>query len=105
MKVVLEGTEEQIKNLKSLIEYGDNDLPVIKTEYQVENLWSIADVQSMFYCTEDEAMEVLEQALTAEHVMERIWDSIYATGISEGLTERSEDISKKHISRPEKSQN
>ena len=30
----------------------------------VDNLWTIEDVQSRFNCTDDEAQEVLEQALT-----------------------------------------
>lgn len=29
MKIIFEGTEEQIKNLKLLVEHGDNDLPKI----------------------------------------------------------------------------
>ena len=76
MKIVFEGTEEQIKNLKLLIECGDNDLPNIREDYQTENLWRVADVKSKFNCTDDEALEVLEQALTNDATMEQIWFAI-----------------------------
>jgi len=76
MKIVFEGTEEQIKNLKLLIELGDNDLPNIRNDYQTENLWCVADVKSKFDCTDDEALEVLEQALTNDATMEQIWFAI-----------------------------
>ena len=42
----------------------------------VDNLWTTEDVKSRFNCTEDEAQEVLEQALTNEATMERIWYAI-----------------------------
>ena len=42
----------------------------------VENLWTTEDVKSRFNCTEDEAQEVLEQALTNESTMEQIWYAI-----------------------------
>ena len=89
-KIIFEGTEEQIKNLKKLIgnklfsflikmlliEHGDNDLPKIRDDYQKENLWCVEDVQSKFKCTKEEALEVLEQALTNEATMEQIWYAI-----------------------------
>jgi len=42
----------------------------------VDNLWTTEDVKSKFNCTEDEAQEVLEQALTNEATMEQIWYAI-----------------------------
>ena len=42
----------------------------------VDNLWTTEDVKSRFNCTEDEAQEVLEQALTNESTMEQIWYAI-----------------------------
>ena len=42
----------------------------------VDNLWTTEDVKSKFNCTEDEAQEVLEQALTNESTMEQIWYAI-----------------------------
>lgn len=44
--------------------------------YQVANLWNIVDVQSRFNCTDEEALEVLEEALTNEATMEQIWYAI-----------------------------
>jgi hypothetical protein len=44
--------------------------------YFVDNLWSTQDVTDRYECTEEEAQEVLETALTNEWVMEQIWFSI-----------------------------
>jgi hypothetical protein len=44
--------------------------------YYVENLWSVKDVQTRFKCTDDEAQEILDQALSSESTMEQIWFDI-----------------------------
>ena len=51
-----------------------------KRGYFVDNLWTTEDVQSKFNCTEDEAQEVLEQALTNDATMEQIWFAIECHG-------------------------
>lgn len=43
----------------------------------VDNLWTTEDVESRYHCSEDEAQEVLEQALTNEATMEQIWFAIH----------------------------
>ena len=59
--------------------------------YFVGNLWTIDDVQSRFNCTDDEAQEVLEQALTNEVTMEQIWFAIQFHGEYEfELTEKDD---------------
>jgi hypothetical protein len=75
-RIVLEGTEEQMENLKALIEHGDNDLPKMREDYQTGNLWCVEDVQGIYDCDEDVAMDVLECALTSESTMSCIWDNI-----------------------------
>lgn len=40
--------------------------------YYVDNLWHINDVMDVFECNEQEAQEVLNDALTNPHVMETI---------------------------------
>lgn len=44
--------------------------------YFVDNLWCVDDVQSKYNCTEEQAQEILEKALTNEATMEQIWFSI-----------------------------
>lgn len=85
MKIVFEGSEEQINNLKLLIEHGDNDLPKIRNDYQTENLWSVEDVKAIFNCTDEEALEVLEEALTNDATMQQIWYAIKFHGEHNGL--------------------
>ena len=44
--------------------------------YFVDNLWNIEDVQDRYECDEDTAQDILDQALTNEGTMERIWIAI-----------------------------
>lgn len=53
--------------------------------YYVNNLWHVKDVQSKFDCSEEEAMDVLEEALTSDSTFEAIWFNIDYFGQEEGL--------------------
>ena len=44
--------------------------------YYTDNLWHIDDVKSSYECTDEEAYEVLNDALKNEATMEQIWLSI-----------------------------
>ena len=44
--------------------------------FQVANLWSLPDVMDNYECSEEEAMNLLEQTLTNDHVIESIWASM-----------------------------
>lgn len=44
--------------------------------FQVANLWSLQDVMDNYECSEEEAMNLLEQTLTNDHVIESIWASM-----------------------------
>ena len=44
--------------------------------YFVDNLWKVEDVQDRYECDEDTAQDILDQALTNEGTMERIWIAI-----------------------------
>jgi hypothetical protein len=44
--------------------------------YFVDNLWKTCDVTMNYDCTEEEAQEVLEGALTNEAIFEQIWMDI-----------------------------
>ena len=74
-RIVLEGTEEQMINFKLLLEYGDNDLPTVREDYQTENLWSVGDMEN-WDCTKEQALDILHDALTNDATMEQIWLAI-----------------------------
>jgi hypothetical protein len=58
--------------------------------YFVDNLWHIEDVQQNYNCTDEQAMEVLEGALTNDYSQQQIFEAIdYEVG-NMGLT-RKED--------------
>ena len=84
-RIVLEGTQEQIKNALELLNKGNKDLPTARTDYQTENLWTVEDAQHKFKCDKDEALELLHSALTNEATMEQIWLSIDMLGEDMGL--------------------
>jgi hypothetical protein len=44
--------------------------------YFVDNLWSVSDVTDLYECTEEQAYDVLDKALTNEWVVEQIWFAI-----------------------------
>ena len=53
--------------------------------YYVNNLWHVNDVHSRFDCSKDEAMNVLEEALTSDSTFEAIWFNIDYLGQEERL--------------------
>jgi len=90
-KIVFEGTKEQIENLTNflLTQYGD--FPRVNRDYQTANLWCVEDVQANYECDEDEAMQVLEEALTNDATMEQIWFAIHHHAENMGLERKDED--------------
>jgi len=55
--------------------------------YFIRNLWHVDDVKGMFRCTDEEAQDVLDDALTNDATMEQIWLAIGIVGESKSLTE------------------
>ena len=62
-----------------------------KEGYFTDNLWTVHDVQGIFKCTDEEALEVLNKALTNEQTMEQIQYSIREFGEIAGYEEIDED--------------
>lgn len=52
----------------------------------VDNLWHVDDVKGKFECTDEEAQDVLRDALKNEATMEQIWYAIGFHGEDENLT-------------------
>lgn len=96
MKLIFEGSAEQIQRLKDefdmlVIEHGEDNLPQIKNDYyQIENLWCVEDVTHKYECTPEEALGVLEAALTNEATMEQIHFSIEVEADIDGLNKKED---------------
>ncbi len=58
--------------------------------YYVDNLWCAEDVLSNYSCTDDEAQEILDQALTNNATIEQIWYAISFHAEEIGLIKREE---------------
>jgi len=58
--------------------------------FYVYNLWQVSDVQNMFECTDEQAQEVLHDALTNDYISEQIFSSIKDIAEMNGLVEKKE---------------
>ena len=58
--------------------------------YYTDNLWCVEDVQNNYDCDEDQAQEILDQALTNEATMEQIWFALNYHAEEEGLIKKEE---------------
>jgi hypothetical protein len=91
MKLVFEGTEEQLENLKALVKNSKENLPEHNDNYQVNNLWHVNDVKINYVCEDEDAMDVLESALHNEATMAQIWFAIHLEADYLGLKKKSFD--------------
>lgn len=62
-----------------------------KNGYQTYNLWHIDDVKSDYKCTDEEAHEVLVDALQNDATMEQIWFAIHFHADEIGLKRKEEE--------------
>lgn len=58
--------------------------------YYTDNLWCVEDVQNNYDCDEEQAQEILDQALTNEATMEQIWFAINYHAEEQGLIKKEE---------------
>lgn len=59
--------------------------------YFTDNLWTVHDVKAIFKCTDEQAQEVLHDALKNDATMEQIWLAIDFHGEELGLEENDEN--------------
>lgn len=48
--------------------------------YYVDNMWHRSDVTEKFHCTDEQADEILNNALNSDWICERIQESIFSEG-------------------------
>jgi hypothetical protein len=53
--------------------------------FNTDNLWCVNDVQNNYDCTEDEAQDILDEALGNDATMQQIWNAIDYHAQKEGL--------------------
>lgn len=54
--------------------------------YFVDNLWHINDVKDRFECNDDQAQDILHDALTNEYIVEKVFCQIIDFAECENLT-------------------
>ena len=58
--------------------------------YFTKNLWHVDDVKYHFKCSDEEAQDILNDALTNDATMEQVWFSIKTFAVTKSLTEIKE---------------
>ena len=76
MRKLIEGSEEQFKNLVKLLESSGEDLPNILEHACVDHYWSLQDVQDNYNCDDKTARDILYSSLSNECTMDEVWYSI-----------------------------
>ncbi len=56
--------------------------------YFVDNLWHVNDVQDRFECDENTAQDILNDALTNDYIVEKIFEGIWDYAKNENLNEK-----------------
>ncbi len=56
--------------------------------FYTENLWCVEDVTTKYNCTDEEAQEVLDSALTNDATMNQIWFAIHFKASDMGLEDK-----------------
>ena len=77
---------KKIEQAKALLE---------EAGYFTRNLWHVADVIGKFKCTDEQAQDVLNDALTNDATFEQIWLAIDIAGESKSLTPINQDYNEK----------
>jgi hypothetical protein len=57
--------------------------------YYTDNLWNISDVKRDIECTDEQAQDILDKALSNEWVMEQIWYGIDEVVTDKGLERKN----------------
>lgn len=73
LKQEVEQLKEQLSKAQNQLKHTDHAKALLKKKgYFVDNLWHVNDVLDNYNCTEEDAQEVLEMALTNGGTMEQI---------------------------------
>lgn len=77
MRILFEGNAEQINNLLYLVDRThDVALPKRCDKYATEHLWHASDVRTFYDCSEEEAVSILNDALSRDSVCDEIYKAI-----------------------------
>jgi hypothetical protein len=60
--------------------------------YYTECLWSIYDVQLGYECSDEEALKILDKAISCESTYDQIWFNIEYEAMDRGLKPAVHDI-------------
>lgn len=95
MKLIFEETQKQINNLLELVNTENTltpkEFPNLRDDYQMGNLWQVKDVQSKYACEKDDALSLLQSALSNEATMNQVWAAIEHHAEDQGI-EKIEDV-------------
>lgn len=92
MRILLEGTENQINNLKAAMDYSPNEMPMLKENIALDCLYTSNDVQALDPdIHEIEALEMMNDALQDDIVTNAISDAIQSR-VDDWKTSKYNDV-------------
>lgn len=65
--------------------------------YFVDNLWCVDDVKENYKCSDEDAQEVLDKALTNDATMEQIWFAIKMVAEDKGFEQIHDYATRKNL--------
>jgi len=76
MRILLEGTESQVRNLLLLMESTKLDTPKKIDNYALDCLWHTSDVRTFYDCSEEEAIDIIHDALSRDCVTDEVYKAM-----------------------------
>tara|TARA_R110002012_G_scaffold288132_1_gene480731 strand:+ start:1438 stop:1677 length:240 start_codon:yes stop_codon:yes gene_type:complete len=66
-----------MKNISQYLDTIQHAKEVLNNEgFNTSNLWQVEDVTQIYDCTDEQAQEVLKQALSSRYIVEKIFEEI-----------------------------
>ena len=85
MRILFEGTESQVKNLLLVMESTKIDMPKRLENYALDCLWHASDVRTFYDCSEEEAIDIIHDALNRDSVTDEVYKAIEDMADEKGL--------------------
>lgn len=85
MRILFEGTESQVRDLRLVMASTKIDMPKILENYALDCLWHASDVRTFYDCSEEEAIDIIHDALSRDSVTDEVYKAIEDMADEKGL--------------------
>lgn len=85
MRILFEGTESQVRDLRLVMASTKIDMPKILENYALDCLWHASNVRMFYDCSEEEAIDIIHDALSRDSVADEVYKAIEDMADEKGL--------------------